>query len=49
MKDTMASLLMAFLALGLLILGKANCHVVSSPMERPVWLGTEASGQQSCD
>lgn len=49
MTDMVTSVLTAFLSLRLLILGKASCHVVSSPVEEPKWLGTEASGQQSCE
>ena len=47
MKDMVTSVLTAFLSLKLRILGKASCHVVSSPVEKPMWVGTEASGQQS--
>lgn len=36
MKDTVASVLIVFLTLELLILGKARCCVVISPLERPV-------------
>ena len=32
--------------LGLLALGEADCHVVSFPLERPRWQGTNVSTQQ---